>query len=129
MPSRWVAGVVLGLGILSCAHLAQSASRQTAQPQQPGAGAEAAPDKPEMRIAAVVNDEVISMFDLVSRMRMVLGTSNIQDSPETRQKLASQVLRSLIDEKLELQEVKKQNVTASDTELKSSLDQIEKQNN
>jgi peptidyl-prolyl cis-trans isomerase SurA len=82
-----------------------------------------------MRIAAVVNDQVISVFDLVSRMRMVMASSNIPDTPETRQRLGSQVLRSLIDEKLELQEGKKQNVTATDTELKNALTQIEKQNN
>ncbi|HEX3861787.1 MAG TPA: peptidylprolyl isomerase [Stellaceae bacterium] len=84
---------------------------------------------PEMRIAAVVNDEVISVFDLVSRIRMVMTSSNIQDTPETRQKIAPQVLRSLIDEKLELQEAKKKNVTASDAEVKAALEQIEKQNN
>ena len=61
-----------------------------------------------MRIAAVVNDEVISVFDLVSRMRMVMISSNMPDTPETRQRIATQVLRSLIDEKLELQEAKKQ---------------------
>jgi peptidyl-prolyl cis-trans isomerase SurA len=77
----------------------------------------------------VVNDEVISVFDLVSRMRLVMISSNIPDTPETRQKIGSQVLRSLIDEKLELQEAKKQSITATDTELNNGLQQIEKQNN
>ncbi len=82
-----------------------------------------------MRIAAVVNDDVISVFDLSSRVRMVIGSSNIPDSPETRQKIAAQVLRSLIDEKLELQEAKKKNVTATDAEVKAAFEQLEKQNN
>ncbi len=82
-----------------------------------------------MTIAAVVNDEVISVFDLVSRMRMVMISSNIPDSQETRQRIAGQVLRSLIDEKLQLQEAKRQNVTASDSEVNSALQLIEKQNN
>src|SRR5256885_1455425 len=84
---------------------------------------------PEMTIAAVVNDEVISAFDLVSRIRMVLISSNIADSPETRQRIAGQVLRSLIDEKLQLQEAKRQSVTATDDEINKALEQIEKQNN
>jgi len=82
-----------------------------------------------MRIAAVVNDEVISVFDVVSRMRMVMISSNIVDSPEIRQRIGPQVLRSLIDEKLELQEAKRQTVTATDAEVTNGLQQIEKQNN
>src|ERR1700724_783606 len=95
-----------------------------AAPGQPGA-----PTAPEMKIAAIVNDEVISAFDLVSRIRMVLVSSSIPDTPENRQRIAAQVLRSLVDEKLELQEAKRQNVTASDDEINKALEQIEKQNN
>jgi peptidyl-prolyl cis-trans isomerase SurA len=61
-------------------------------------------------------------------MRMVMLSSGIPDSPETRQKIGPQVLRSLIDERLELQEAKRQNITATDTELNTALQQIEKQN-
>jgi peptidyl-prolyl cis-trans isomerase SurA len=58
-----------------------------------------------------------------------MSSSNIADTPETRQRIGSQVLRMLIDEKLELQEAKRQNVIATDTEINKGLDQIEKQNN
>ncbi|HTV89231.1 MAG TPA: peptidylprolyl isomerase [Stellaceae bacterium] len=84
---------------------------------------------PEMRIAAVVNNEVVSVYDLVSRMRMIMISSNIPDTPENRKKLAPQVLRSLIDERLELEEAKQQGVTATDAEIKHAIAQIEKQNN
>jgi peptidyl-prolyl cis-trans isomerase SurA len=103
----------------------QGAPKQAA----PGEAAPGQPPAPEMRIAAVVNDEVISVFDVVTRMRMIMVSSGIPDSPETRQKIGSQVLRSLIDEKLELQEAKRQNVTATDRELNAAMQQIEKQNN
>ena len=83
----------------------------------------------EMRIAAVVNDEVISVFDLVSRLRMVLLSSNIPDTPDGRKKVETQILRSLVDEKLQLQEAKKQSVVATDDEINTALGQIEKQNN
>ena len=81
-----------------------------------------------MRIAAVVNDDVISVFDLVSRMKMVELSSNLADTPETRQRIGGQVLRALVDEKLQLQEAKRQNVVATDDELNTALAQIEKQN-
>ena len=74
-----------------------------------------------MRIAAVVNDEVISVFDIATRMRMIMISSGIPDTPETRQRIGSQVLRSLIDERLQLQEAKRQNVTATDNELKLAM--------
>ena len=100
------------------------AATQPPQTAQPPTG-----QAPEMRIAAVVNDEVISVFDVVSRVRMVMISSNIADTPETRQRIGPQILRLLIDEKLELQEAKRQNVTATDSEINNGLAQIEKQNN
>jgi peptidyl-prolyl cis-trans isomerase SurA len=83
----------------------------------------------ETRIAAVVNDEVISVADVMSRLRMVMLSSNLTDSPETRQRIAAQVLRTIVDEKLQMQEAKRQNITATDEEVTKALAQIEKQNN
>src|SRR5256885_7240397 len=60
---------------------------------------------------------------------MVLISSNIPDTPENRQRIVPQVLRSLIDEKLELQEAKRQNVTVTEEEMKKGIEQLEKQNN
>jgi peptidyl-prolyl cis-trans isomerase SurA len=82
-----------------------------------------------MRIAAVVNDEVVSALDLVSRMQMVMLSSNIPDTPELRERMGRQVLRSLIDEKLQLQEAKRQNVTVPDSDVEKALQQIAQQNN
>jgi peptidyl-prolyl cis-trans isomerase SurA len=87
-------------------------------------------DRPaETRIAAVVNDKVISVADLQSRLSMVMLSSNFPDTEETRQRIASQVLRTIVDEKLRMQEEKRQNITATDDEIKKAIPQIEKQNN
>ena len=56
-------------------------------------------------------------------------SSNFPDSPETRQRIAGQVLRTIVDEKLQMQEAKRQNVTATDDEINKAISQIEKQNN
>src|SRR5262249_34840502 len=77
----------------------------------------------------VVNDEVISVADLSSRLKMVMLSSNITDSPETRQRVANQVLRTIVDEKLQIQEAKRQNITATGEEINKAVAQIEKQNN
>src|SRR5277367_1435150 len=84
---------------------------------------------PEIRIAAVVNDEVISVSDLASRIRMVMLSTSIPDTPQARQRLAAQVLRQLIDEKLQIQEAKHKNITATDAEIKKAIATIERQNN
>lgn len=82
----------------------------------------------EIRIAAVVNDQVISVSDVDSRTKMVLLSSNIPDTPEIRKRIEPKVLRSLIDEKLQLQAAKRQHIAATDAELRKAIAQIEKQN-
>src|SRR5581483_168528 len=123
--------VLRSLGLL----LLLAASVCAAQP--PRHSAAVAPEKaapapapvPGIGIAAVVNDDVISVYDLAERMRLVMLSSNIADTPEARQRIGAQVLRGLIDEKLQLQEAKRQGVTASEAEIKKAFEQIEKQNN
>ena len=58
----------------------------------------------------------------------MLSTS-IPDTPQARQRLAAQVLRQLIDEKLQIQEAKHKNITATEAEIKKAIASIEQQNN
>jgi peptidyl-prolyl cis-trans isomerase SurA len=80
------------------------------------------------RIAAVVNDQVISVEDLAARLRLVMTSSNIPDTPENEQKLSHRVLRNLIDEKLEMQEAKRLNITVSEKEVNEAFARLETQN-
>lgn len=123
--------LLLAAVVLSGTAQAQSQRPQAAAqaPRQGGGSGEAGGRAAEMRIAAVVNDEVISVFDILSRMQLVMLSSNIPDTPELRQRIAPQVLRSLIDERLEMQEAKRQNVKASESEVNAALEQVAKQNN
>jgi peptidyl-prolyl cis-trans isomerase SurA len=126
---RWGGALLMALAVAGAAVPAARSAHQAAIGRPPPPGTVPERPAPEMRIAAVVNDDVISVFDLISRLRMVLLSSNIPDAPETRQRVESQVLRALVDEKLQLQEAKKQNVVATDDEVNSAMAQIEKQNN
>jgi peptidyl-prolyl cis-trans isomerase SurA len=83
----------------------------------------------ETRIAAVVNDDMISLGDLEARIRLILLSSQLPDNEQVRQRVTPQVLRTLIDEKLELQEAKRLNVTASDDEINKAFERLEQQNN
>ena len=87
-----------------------------------------APVRDVQSIAAVVNHDVISVFDLLERMKLVIVSSDLKDTPETRQRLLPLVLRSLIDERLELQEAQRLEITTSKDEIDKGLRQIEKEN-
>lgn len=80
------------------------------------------------RIAAVVNDEAITVLDLQMRVRLAQVTSNIPDTPEVRQRLASQVLRKMIEERLMVQEGKRLKVSVTKDEVVKHVALVEKQN-
>lgn len=113
----------------ACVALALPATAQTSK-------ATAAADKPQggsastssERIAAVVNEEVISVSDVGARVRLALLNAGGQDSQETRQRLAPQVVRQLIDERLQLQEAKKTGVSVSQQEIDEAIKRIAEQN-
>ena len=71
-------------------------------------------------IIAIVNDDVISSHDLNSRMALFLATSNAEDTPENRRRLAPEVLRTLIDDVLKRQEMRRRNITVSQSEIDRS---------
>ena len=79
-------------------------------------------------IAAVVNDEIISVYDLKSRLSLVLATSRLEDRPEIRERMAQQVLRGMIDDQLKLQEAKKVGIKITERDIERALASIEKQN-
>jgi len=83
----------------------------------------------ETRIAAIVNDDVVSLNDLSNRMMLVMRSSGMEDNQQTRDRIGSQVLRSLIDERLQMQEAKRVNVTVPKEEIEQALGRIEQQNN
>lgn len=80
------------------------------------------------RIAAVVNDDVVSVYDIDSRIKLVLATSGMPDTPDVRARLRAQVMRSLIDERLELQEAKRINAVATDKDVDAAIGRIEAAN-
>jgi len=78
-------------------------------------------------IAAVVNDDVISMYDLYARMKLVLSSLEIQDSSEVHKEWTPQIIRSLVDERLKLQEAKKQKVSIGKSRIEKAVRFLEKQ--
>ncbi|MGI9421537.1 MAG: peptidylprolyl isomerase [Geminicoccaceae bacterium] len=82
----------------------------------------------EQRIAAIVNDDVVSLQDLDERLGLVLLTSRIPDQERARERLAKQVLRGLIEESLQLQEARRLSVGVAPDELERALADIAQRN-
>ncbi len=75
-------------------------------------------------IAAIVNDEVISLFDVDQRVDLFFVTSGIAQTLENREQLRGQVLRALIDEKLQMQEAQRVEIKIDKTEIEDGLKRI-----
>ena len=80
-----------------------------------------------VRIAAIVNDEVVSAYDVQQRVKLVMVSTGLADNRETRRRVARQVLRTLIDERIQLQEAKRLNISVSESDLDRAIARIERQ--
>ena len=86
-------------------------------------------------VAAVVNDDIISSYDLMQRMRLLMVTSGLQPTQENLPQLEQEALRSLIDEHVQMQELRRvekaQKITiiSTEKEIDEQIEDIAKGNN
>jgi peptidyl-prolyl cis-trans isomerase SurA len=81
------------------------------------------------RPAAVVNDDIISVLDLAMRLQLAIIAAGVEDSQDIRKRLTPQVLDSLIDERLQLQEARRLDIAITDVQVAAALEKIAGQNN
>jgi peptidyl-prolyl cis-trans isomerase SurA len=81
-----------------------------------------------VRIAAIVNDEVISVFDLENRVRLIVATTNLPDQKNVYKRIEPQVLRTMISERLQLQEAARLNVRIKQREINQTAANLARQN-
>ncbi|MDO8297846.1 MAG: peptidylprolyl isomerase [Caulobacter sp.] len=78
-------------------------------------------------VAAIVNDDIVSTYDLVQRMRLLVLTAGIQPTQENLPQLQREALRGLIEERLQIQELRrverenKINIVADDAEVDGAI--------
>jgi peptidyl-prolyl cis-trans isomerase SurA len=94
------------------------------------AKAQDAPADPGLQegVAAIVNDEVISTFDVRQRALFILATSNIPITQENFSRVAEQALRSLIEERLQIQEAREFRITIGDDDVDRTVEGLARQN-
>ncbi|MCY4031432.1 MAG: peptidylprolyl isomerase [Hyphomicrobiales bacterium] len=80
-------------------------------------------------IVAVVNNNVISDYDLEQRVGLALVTSGVQRTPEIEDALRPQALNRLIDEKLKMNEAARYNISIPEQEIQNALGRIAQDNN
>lgn len=80
---------------------------------------------PNVRKAtAIVNGDIVTDTDVDHRLGLVMMASGGQVSEEEQQMLRLQVLRNLIDEKLEIQEAEENDVSIASAEIDQALQRV-----
>ncbi len=76
------------------------------------------------KAAAIVNGSVVTDLDVDQRLNLALAASGTRLPPEEQARLRAQVLRNLIDEKIQIAEAKEHEVTIDDTQIKEYFGQV-----
>jgi peptidyl-prolyl cis-trans isomerase SurA len=83
----------------------------------------------ESRIVAVVNGDIVTSADVDGRRRLFAITSGLPASPEVLDRLAPQITRLLIDERLRFQEVQRRRSVIPDEDIATAIADLEQRNN
>ncbi len=134
------------LAVLTVFQPAASALAQSAAPgaapaatpapdPAPAAASTQTPQELSESVVVTVNDDIVSTYDIIQRMRLLIVTSGIQPTQDNLPDIQREAVRSLVDERLEMQELKSQgktqkfNLIASDSEVDDELADIARSNN
>lgn len=75
-------------------------------------------------IAAVVNDQVISLSDVRARISLAMLATNLPRTQEVADRLRDQVVRALIDESLQRQEAERLNILVPEEDVDTLVAQL-----
>jgi len=83
----------------------------------------------KLKIYALVNGEVITSSDMQSRINAFILTTGIPYNAKTKEMITNKVLQGAIDEKLKIQEAKKNKIVVTPHELRRAVLEFERSNN
>jgi peptidyl-prolyl cis-trans isomerase SurA len=124
---------LVGLAVLACVTPVPAAPKARITPAKPPeSAAPATPPGTEPflnenntdGVAVVVNDSVISDYDLRQRVALFVATSGVHLSAENLKAIRQQVLGQLETERLEVLEAQKKNISVSTTEVDKAIESI-----
>lgn len=123
----WSALAAFLLAGMACTAAAQE---QTEEPGTPSIARSPADivvrdNDPRVRKAAViVNGSVITDLDVDQRLALVITASGGSIQPDELARLRPQIIRNLIDEKLQVQEAKAQDITIDDDQVSNTFNRV-----
>ena len=79
-----------------------------------------------LRVVARVNDDAITDFELKQRITFAVRSAGLQETPDLQQRLAPQLLRQMIDERLQIQNSKGLGVKPTEAEVSQRVAEIER---
>jgi peptidyl-prolyl cis-trans isomerase SurA len=94
------------------------------------------PENPELfgtampsviKATAIVNGDVITQTDVNQRLALLILSNNVQVPQDEIERLRQQVLRNLIDEKLEIQAAKADKIEVKKSDVDKTLDRVAKE--
>ena len=131
---RWIA--FAGAGLVTIATAASSLSAQTVSDNSvPAVGLDIPQNltifgkiDPNVRKpTAIVNETVITGTDVDQRVNLIIAANQLKLSQEEHDRLRLQVLRSLIDETLQIQQAKSNEITITADEINQSYARVSQQ--
>lgn len=81
----------------------------------------------QLGIVAVVNDDMISSLDVEQRMQFTLATTDLSNSPEVRERLRAQIVRQLVDERLQMQEAARLGIVVTPEDIAGAFENVNQQ--
>src|SRR6185312_2365582 len=122
-------------GLAAAVSIGAFAQAQDAQPAAtPVAATAPAPEPLTEDVIAHVNEEVITNYDIIQRMRLLVVTAGIQPTRDDLPELQRYALSSLVDERLEMQELRREekeqkaSIIATDSVVDDIIADLAKQN-
>jgi len=85
-------------------------------------------DRLPTSIFATVNNEPISIYDLIQRANLFSISAKIPINEDFTTKILPDLISGYIDEVIQIQEIKKENVLVQDDQVQNLVDGIEKEN-
>ena len=76
---------------------------------------------PASAVAAIVNDTVITTYDVEQRLKLMIISSGGRINPQALPQLQDQAVRDLVEEQLKLQEAKKFDLEAAEKDILAEL--------
>jgi peptidyl-prolyl cis-trans isomerase SurA len=90
--------------------------------------APAATAQDSTRIVAVVNGDIVTSSDVDGRRRLFALNAGLTASQQVLDRLAPQVTRLLVDERLRMQEIQRRRIAVTDADVAGALADLERRN-